>query len=404
MYRLQPHYEIMDVKPSTVMYACESFQKDLEAAFGGEQITKPMVIAAVKTSPTKDVSNKSAKKNAKSNAGQNQTAQPTGASDFEHRQLALLSELQTLGTRLDKLSGKPDNKKRGSAQAKDVKRQKTESMSQEIIEEPEPEEHLVLIDGSFAMYESCLHDYGNEIKEESKPNFKKLFPLNVIFNSDSSPPLSLFVLASLLRERLASSGIRMGIKLFNHSSTGKIEMGSKKAQILPDFYVAANDGINDINQCDVMLNFIWKKDTRSKEPRLLHGACVESATSHISGEFAIAKYLATLAGFHPIAGVTPEGSFLMLDYWLNTASAFVKSTSSNLRRNVLKEMNEKLGKRQFLIGAHLSFIDVIVWSVLNQAGVNRRKKSILPLPSNVQKWFLTLDSVKTFQAARILIR
>lgn len=130
---------------------------------------------------------------------------------------------------------------------------------------------------------------------------------------------------------------------------------------------------------------------------------MESRTATIVGELAIAKYLGILAGFFPSIGLAPEGNFLSLDYWLYTADGLAKPAYPEVGPNVVKEMENVLAKRRFLIGDRISFADVMMWSVFYQSRISLRRSSVVTLPPNVKNWFLTLNSVKEFQAARALI-
>lgn len=208
-------------------------------------------------------------------------------SDFEARQLAVLSQLQQLGycyrfgfcilipnsqfqhfrTRLDKLGGKSDNKKRTGAQAKDVKRQKTESSSQELLDDdpPVPDTIVLSEQPNFASYQTkailevsrvCISVF-DLLQYVSFLSFQKQFPLNIFVSYTTPPPFSLLVLASVLRQRAAPT-LRVGIKGFLHSGLTDVNNEKLKSKLQQDFVNVANDGA-DISQCQYMINFVWQK-------------------------------------------------------------------------------------------------------------------------------------------------
>jgi hypothetical protein len=271
-----------------------------------------------------------------------------------------------------------------------VKRQKTDSICQPE-EPPVPETIILKEQPQFAQY-------------GSKETAKNQFPLTIVVGYSNPPPYALLVLASLIRER-SPKDRRIGIKAFLHSSLDDQVDESIKSKI-QEFNKLANDGA-DLSQCQDTINFIFKKVSHPKGVILLHGTCVESQTTKIFGETAIAKYLGVLSKIYPSSdSSTPAGTFLTLDYWAYMADSFAKLAYADVRHNVIKEMeNNVLAKRRFLTSDRVSFADVIIWSAFFEPPrIDLRRSCPWQLTPKVKEWFLTLNSSKHFEAARALLR
>ena len=94
----------------------------------------------------------------------------------------------------------------------------------------------------------------------------------------------------------------------------------------------------------------------------------------LEGEGTIARHLARL-----LRPSYEDGDVVMateIDQWVDTASQYKKGNNKE-KNSVLKNMNSKLGKSDWLVGEGLSLADVVMWGVL--VGSNG-------VPGNVKSW------------------
>ena len=94
----------------------------------------------------------------------------------------------------------------------------------------------------------------------------------------------------------------------------------------------------------------------------------------VEGEGTIARHLARL--LHPSYDDEDIVKATEIDQWVDTASQYSKGNNKE-KNSVLKNMNSKLGKSEWLVGSGLSLADVMMWGVL--VGTNG-------VPVNVQAW------------------
>lgn len=114
----------------------------------------------------------------------------------------------------------------------------------------------------------------------------------------------------------------------------------------------------------------------------------------IEGEGNIARFLFSLFGQkHSAVNLT------LIDSWVDTAIFQLKEGSSKEKAAVFGSMNSALGKSPWLVGNELTVADVVLWSVLRQAGGGS-----MPVPPTVQKWMRACENLAPFSTVLQLLK
>ena len=118
--------------------------------------------------------------------------------------------------------------------------------------------------------------------------------------------------------------------------------------------------------------------------------------SVIVGEANIARYLARLLkpaydSGTDIATATEIDQFVDMSYPLTWGSAKEKAA-------VLKTLNAKLGKAEWLVGSTLSLADISLWSAIQQSGQAEG------VSANIKKWLANCNQHPAFQSALKVIQ
>jgi len=114
----------------------------------------------------------------------------------------------------------------------------------------------------------------------------------------------------------------------------------------------------------------------------------------IEGEGNIARFLFSLFGQKQDA-VT----LTLIDSWVDIAIFQLQEGSSKEKAAVFRSMNSALGKSPWLVGNELTVADVVLWSVLQQAGGCGGTT-----PANVQRWMRACENLAPFNTALKLLK
>jgi aminoacyl tRNA synthase complex-interacting multifunctional protein 2 len=184
---------------------------------------------------------------------------------------------------------------------------------------------------------------------------------DIVINANpANPPYSLFILQQMLAKQykvLSSS--------YAHSSA--LDVSDKLRNIYATNGIAGNR-----NQHQFAFTLIWKDVSPS--PSLM---VQPQKQTLIQGEAAVARYLARL-----LQPSYENGSIIIateIDSMLDLASQLLRGNKSE-KAAVMKALNGRLGRSQWLVGNSLSLADIVVWSAIQQSG------QTATAPSNVSKW------------------
>ena len=110
----------------------------------------------------------------------------------------------------------------------------------------------------------------------------------------------------------------------------------------------------------------------------------------VHGEATIARYLARLLNpsydSDDICRATEIDNYVDLAYLLTNGKTKEKDS-------VLKTLNAKLGKSEWLVGSQQTLADIVLWSAVHQSG---QAKSA---PANVKKWLSRCSDDSAFRTA-----
>ena len=83
----------------------------------------------------------------------------------------------------------------------------------------------------------------------------------------------------------------------------------------------------------------------------------------------------------------------MADEWLDIAELQMVRGSKKEKMAVVKSMNTKLGRNDWLVGSAMSLVDIVMWSILHQSGV------VDEVPANVKRWMKACTGSPMFSEA-----
>ncbi|KAL4232221.1 positive regulation of aminoacyl-tRNA ligase [Mactra antiquata] len=197
---------------------------------------------------------------------------------------------------------------------------------------------------------------------------------DIVINADpSSPPLSLFVLFEMLKQKF-----RVLATSYTHSSVTNID--SKLCELIKSgSQVTRGDH-------DIALSVVWKKVKYG--PELVVSPAKQSV---ILGEVNIARYINRL--LYPGFDTEDIVEATTCDEWLDTAENQLINGNSKKRNAAVKSLNVRLKKNDWTVGSQFSLVDVVMWSALHQSQL------VGGAPENVQKWLNSCSSMPLFQTA-----
>ena len=110
----------------------------------------------------------------------------------------------------------------------------------------------------------------------------------------------------------------------------------------------------------------------------------------IQGEGNVARYLARL-----LSPAYDAGSIITateIDQYIDMAESLLNGTSKE-KAAVLRTLNGRLGKENFLVGGQLSLADIVLWSAAQQS------QQADTAPPNVKKWIERCSNNSAFSLA-----
>lgn len=194
---------------------------------------------------------------------------------------------------------------------------------------------------------------------------------DIVINADpASPPLSLFVLFEMLKQKykvLATSYIHSSVKA-DRSLCDVIRSGNQ---------VTRGDH-------EIALSVVWKKVENG--PELMVSPAKQSV---VTGEVNIARYInRILCPSFDTADIVMATSS---DEWLDVAENSLLNGNSKQKAAALKNLNTKFKKNDWLAGTEFSFVDAVMWSALHQS------QQASGAPENIQKWLKACSALPLFR-------
>ncbi|KAH3782582.1 aminoacyl tRNA synthase complex-interacting multifunctional protein 2-like [Dreissena polymorpha] len=201
---------------------------------------------------------------------------------------------------------------------------------------------------------------------------------DMVINADpNAPPLSLFVLFEMLKQRysvLATSYVHSSVSDVNPRLTEMVVCGSQTAR----------------GNHQVALSLVWKKVENG--PELMVSPAKQSV---ITGEVNIARYINRLIS--PGFDTTDIVKATTADEWLDMADLQLINGNSKQRNATTKSLNTKLKKSDWVVGDEFSLVDAVLFSALAQSD------QISSAPENVQKWMKRCTALPVFASVMTLL-
>ncbi|KAK1343588.1 hypothetical protein QTO34_016368 [Cnephaeus nilssonii] len=200
---------------------------------------------------------------------------------------------------------------------------------------------------------------------------------DIVINANpASPPLSLLVLHQLLCDQY-----KVLSTVHTHSAVKNVP-----ENLLRCFGEQTKN--QPRHEYQLGFTLIWKNVPKTQMKFSVQRMCP------IEGEGNIARFLFSLFGQkHNAVNLT------LIDSWVDVAIFQLKEGSSKEKAAVFGSMNSALGKSPWLVGNELTVADVVLWSVLQQAG-----GCGVPVPANVQKWMRACENLAPFSTALKLLK
>lgn len=193
---------------------------------------------------------------------------------------------------------------------------------------------------------------------------------DIVINANpSSPPLSLFVLFEMLKQKykvLATSYI--------HST---VKADKKLCDIIKNgCQVTRGDH-------DIALSVVWKNVER--RPELIVSPGKQSV---IIGEVNIARYINRLLS--PTFDTADIVMATYSDEWLDVADISMINGNSKQRTSAVKNLNNRFKKNDWIVGDQFTWVDAVMWSAVSQS-------QLASVPEHVQKWLERCSALPIFK-------
>ncbi|XP_042888257.1 phenylalanine--tRNA ligase alpha subunit-like [Penaeus japonicus] len=194
----------------------------------------------------------------------------------------------------------------------------------------------------------------------------------VIYADPRRPPYSLRILANAL-----SSNFSVCLRVHCHSSVKEV---SEKLQ---QFWGVS--GATERSQSQICLTLVWRQDGDTPTALMPSLSVSPLAPNQIRGEHNVGRYLARLAEVgaptcrlyeclsNPIFTV-------QVDELLDQCHGKLTLGNNKEKAAFIRELNVRLGDREFLVSSDLTLADAVILSTLLQL------RMLESAPSNVQKW------------------
>lgn len=179
----------------------------------------------------------------------------------------------------------------------------------------------------------------------------------VISASPSDPPLIICTLQHIMKQR----GLLHSTASYTHSSVE----GCIPEHVRTCFHNFSCSP-KEKGRAPVILTILWKKEQHL--PYLVVSPCSHTA---LFGEITIARYLCRTFLPDLYGDLTPEAS-AVADNWIDQSLEGSK---------VVKNLEAKLGKQQWIVGSAMSLADVVLASCIVKKGGGKA------LSDNLNKWF-----------------
>jgi aminoacyl tRNA synthase complex-interacting multifunctional protein 2 len=197
---------------------------------------------------------------------------------------------------------------------------------------------------------------------------------DIVINADpTSPPLSVLILKELLAQYY-----RVLTVCHTHSSSPPVSeaLGA----------LGVNNGILiDRGQYQLVITLIWRNVNDG--PILMVKPHQQTA---IHGEANIVRYLARL--LHPAYDEIDPAMATEIDTFLDL-SCQLKKGNAKEKAAVLRTLNARLGKNEYLVGGSPGLADIVLWSAIHQAKMGQGA------PGNVSKWLANCSLHPIFKNA-----
>ncbi|XP_045189431.2 aminoacyl tRNA synthase complex-interacting multifunctional protein 2-like [Mercenaria mercenaria] len=194
---------------------------------------------------------------------------------------------------------------------------------------------------------------------------------DIVINADPScPPLSLFVLFEMLKQKykvLATSYIHSSVKA-DKSLCDIIKNGCQVTR----------------GEHDIALSVVWKKVERG--PELIVSPAKQSV---ITGEVNIARYINRLLS--PSFDTEDIVMATYWDEWLDVADMSLINGNTKQRTSAVKNLNARFKRNDWIVGPEFSLVDAVMWSALSQS------PQAGSAPENVQKWMKRCSALPLFK-------
>jgi len=199
--------------------------------------------------------------------------------------------------------------------------------------------------------------------------------LDIVINVDpSSLPYSLIMLCHELCERFTVLQ-----STFVHSSVSDNVPNNLRNLLSTNGKIKRSDA-------QIAITLVWKKV--SNGPQLIVDPTCQTP---IMGEVNIARYITRL--LQPDLDTVDIIKATQIDDLLDIAQLQIVAGNSKEKAAAVRTLNATLGKQDWLTGTEPCVADMVVWSVLQQAGL------IASSPANVKKWLKLCQEHKLFQTA-----
>lgn len=201
---------------------------------------------------------------------------------------------------------------------------------------------------------------------------------DIVINADpSSPPLSVFVLSEMLKQKfkvLATSYVHSSVKDVDRKLCDAFRNGSSVMR----------------GQLQIALSVVWKKVEDG--PELIVSPSKQTV---ITGEVNIVRYINRI--LNPSFDKEDIVMATSFDEWLDIAENQLLNGNSKQKTSALKSLNNTLKKNDWLVGSELSLADVVMWSALHQS------QQVHGAPENVNKWMKACSNSPLFQSALTIV-
>ncbi|KAK7076756.1 hypothetical protein SK128_022903 [Halocaridina rubra] len=206
----------------------------------------------------------------------------------------------------------------------------------------------------------------------------------VIYADPRRPPYSLRVFANLL-----SSSSKVSVRVHCHSSVKEI---SEKLQ---QFWGGNSCGVERAT-CEICLTLVWRQNGDNPQALLPSLSVSPLSATLISGEHNIGRYLARLVeSSSPSCNVyehlSSPSSTAEIDQHIDECHSRLVLGTNKERSAYIKNLNETLSKRPFVVGSSATLVDTIILSTLLQL------RLVDSSPAHIQEWLKKCLLLPLFQ-------